>query len=333
MTEPVISVILPAYNSENYVRQSINSILEQTYLNFELIIINDGSTDSTSKIIKSIKDPRIIYFENKINQGLIYSLNFGINIARGAFIARMDADDVSLYNRLEKQINFLKDNKDIGVVGSAFQPIDLNNKLLMNPIYRPVWPAAAEWFLLIGCPLAHPSVMFRTNLARQIKGYDENFPHTEDYEFWTRMVRITKICSLREPLILYRVNNLNRISEKYYSIQNNLSNQIRIKYCTEHFGEEMTIEISRIIQGENLKSGNNKDKVDACILLNKTYQQIINRQNILIEEFREITSLYNENVIKIIKSINDKEKLYVYPFNKFNRLKIFLRKALVRFLG
>ena len=114
MKNPLVSILMPVYNSEKYLREAIKSILNQTFTNFELIIINDGSTDNSLKIIKSFKDNRIKIIKNKGNLGLIKTLNKGIDLAQGKYIARMDADDIAMPKRLEKQIAFFNENPDYG---------------------------------------------------------------------------------------------------------------------------------------------------------------------------------------------------------------------------
>src|ERR1700681_1475187 len=129
---PLVSVVLPVYNGERYLTQSINSILFQTYSNWELIIINDGSSDNTENLILNYPDKRIKYISNDGNKGIIYSLNKGLEKAKGEFIARLDADDVALPFRIEKQVEFLTENTDYAMCGSYFQTIDSNGKILKN---------------------------------------------------------------------------------------------------------------------------------------------------------------------------------------------------------
>ena len=187
---------MPVYNAEEYIAQAIESILTQVFSDFEFIMINDGSTDHSVEIIKTFKDPRIILVENDKNEGIVYSLNKGLDRARGKYIARMDADDISLPHRLQRQVNFLQVHPEISVVGTGYLPIDECRNPTKPPIYRPEYPAVAKWFLLIGSPLAHPSVMYRKEIIQKIGGYSKDFPHAEDYELWTRLCQVSKICSI-----------------------------------------------------------------------------------------------------------------------------------------
>lgn len=116
---PKVSVVMPAYNAEKYIGESIKSILNQTFIDFEFIIINDGSRDRTKEIILSYSNDRIVYLENEINSGIVVTLNKGLEYATGEYIARMDADDIAVAERLEKQIEFMEENKDVGVLGTG----------------------------------------------------------------------------------------------------------------------------------------------------------------------------------------------------------------------
>src|SRR5438270_1402157 len=127
---PLVSFIVPVFNGEKYLKESLDSVFAQTYHNWELIIINDGSTDCTEKIILKYDDNRIRYFLNAENKGIIFSLNKGLREASGSFIARLDADDIALPFRIEHQVKFLLENTDYVMCGSYFQTIDSNSKLL-----------------------------------------------------------------------------------------------------------------------------------------------------------------------------------------------------------
>jgi glycosyltransferase involved in cell wall biosynthesis len=130
---PYVTVLMPVYNTEMYLKEAIDSILNQTFRDFEFIVINDGSTDSTSDIIESYSDPRIIYLQNEKNLGVATSLNKGLSIAKGTYIARMDGDDVSRCDRLEKQVAFMDANPEIGVCGTWLETIGDRNEVWSPP--------------------------------------------------------------------------------------------------------------------------------------------------------------------------------------------------------
>lgn len=198
---PKISVVMPVYNGERYLKEAMESVLNQTFKDFEFIIINDGSTDSTEKIIQGFSDPRIVYLDNGGNLGLSRSFNRGIQVARGEYIARMDADDISLPDRFEKQIKFLEANPQIGVLGSNIKIIG-TNKIFKRPENH----KAIKWQSLLSTPVVHPTVMARANILKN-NPYDDKLHNSEDYELWSRLIfeKDAGFANLQEPLLLYRV--------------------------------------------------------------------------------------------------------------------------------
>ena len=197
--KPDVSVIMPNYNGENYLYDSIESILDQSFKNFEFIIIDDGSTD------KSKLDNRIqTYFLKKT--GYTNSLNFALTKSYSNLIARMDSDDISLNTRLEKQINFMSLNKNsnIAVCGSGIRAIDRNNKFLYNKIL-PEKPFKIKKLLPYQNVIVHPSVMMRKNIIMSVGGYNPKFEPAEDYDLWLRLLHNKNdFYNLRDPLISYR---------------------------------------------------------------------------------------------------------------------------------
>lgn len=328
-------MILPVYNAERFVKEAVTSILQQSFGDFELIIINDGSNDQSENIIKSITDPRIIFINNKINRGLIYTLNKGIQLAKGDYIARMDADDISDLTRFSKQVRFLDEHPSCAVIGSAFQPVDENNNPTMASVQRPIWPSTTEWFMIIGCPLAHPSVMYRASLAKKIGGYDPNYIHAEDYELWTRLIKLGDICSLPETLIRYRTGHRDRVSEKYYTEQIKLSNQIGTNYYFDHFGKQMKFSVSQILQNNN--DINDFDKNNVCLQLFFAYQQLLQKYNLEGEAKKELDS----HVFYYLKIISNQivNKKYMIKVSKhpldirsYNKTELFLFQLVNRIL-
>ncbi len=196
---------MPVYNGEKYLKLAVQSILDQTLKDFELIIINDGSTDKTEEIIKSFSDPRIIYIKNDTNLGLSKSYNTGIRASQGEFIARMDADDISLPDRFEKQMKFLELHPEIGITGGAVILIDKSGKK-MKKLEKPSSHIELKWQSLFSTPLIHPTVFGRAKIFRD-NPYDENLYNSEDYELWSRLIfnTETKLANQEEPVLYYRV--------------------------------------------------------------------------------------------------------------------------------
>jgi glycosyltransferase involved in cell wall biosynthesis len=203
--KPSISVIMPIYNGEKYLKEAIESILTQSFKDFEFIIINDGSTDGTENIIKAFSDPRIVYIDNGGNLGLATSLNAGIEAARGAYIARMDADDVSLPGRFEKQFSYLESKPHIGIVGSSIILIDGSGKKVALH-KRPGAHVGIKFSSLFSSPMYHPTVMGRGEIFKR-HHYSETFSNSEDYELWSRLLFKTevKFSNLANPVLKYRV--------------------------------------------------------------------------------------------------------------------------------
>jgi glycosyltransferase involved in cell wall biosynthesis len=199
-----VTVLMSVYNSQDYLDDAIKSILTQTYKNFEFLIIDDGSTDDSLKIINSYKDKRIRVVSRE-NKGLVYSLNQGLKLAKGEFIARQDSDDISLPHRLEKEIVFLENNDNIGMVGSNYTIINTQGKKLVttNVFTHPNDLKLAQ----IACnQFGHGSVMMRKKTVLKCGGYDSRVGHVEDYHLWNRISRVADIANIEEPLYLYRTN-------------------------------------------------------------------------------------------------------------------------------
>ena len=212
--KPEVSVILPVYNSEIFLKSSIDSILNQSFKNFELIIINDGSTDSSEKIILNYlkKDKRIIYIKNFKNYGISRSLNIAIKKSKGEFICRMDSDDISHYKRIEIQKNFLQNNPKIGVCG-CYVRIQLSKKKIINYKY-PINSSDCFATLLFSNPVAHPASMFKKNLISNNKIFYniKNLTGCEDYEFWEKVSKFSNFFNI--PKYLYTYRNLDNSLSK-----------------------------------------------------------------------------------------------------------------------
>jgi len=201
----MISVLMPVYNSENFLEESITSILNQSYSNFEFIIYDDNSTDNSRLIIKKFaqKDSRIKFFYNNINIGYSKLLNKMIIMAKFNFLARMDSDDVSAKCRLEKQLNFLLQNPKASVVGSFIEIINKNGNFVRKSRY-PINYVEIKNALRSYCTFAHPATMLKADFVKQVGGYRSNIEPAEDYDLWTRLAQISTMHNLPEYLLKYR---------------------------------------------------------------------------------------------------------------------------------
>ena len=236
MNQPEISVILPVYNAAAYLEESIQSILHQSFPNFELIIINDGSTDGSQAIIEKFKDPRIIHVV-QANIGLAATLNRGIGMARAEIIARQDNDDVSYPNRFEKQLNYLKSHPDTVLLGTAARIIDQEGNAVDRFHLHPSNNDTLKFLLLFDNPFVHSSVMFRKSAVTAVGGYDTNERYFEDYRLWSQLSRKGKIANLQEVLVDYReVNTGMSKSASNYQLKVIHQSVENIAYLLTHYG-------------------------------------------------------------------------------------------------
>lgn len=211
----LVSVVMPVYNGERYLAQAIESILNQTFQNFEFIVVNDGSTDETPAILRRYDRLTVL---NQENQGVAAASNNGIALTSGKYIARLDADDFSLANRLERQVDFLESNPEIGILGSSAYIIDSENRK-WGIQKMPLSDAELRWMGLFKCPFIHSSVIFRRELVDKINAlYDPAFAPSDDYELWIRLLKITRGMNLKSPAILYRVHSKNASTVQKSSI-------------------------------------------------------------------------------------------------------------------
>ena len=205
--KPLISVVMPAHNSQKYITSAIESILTQTFKKFELIIVNDASTDATLRIIKTFakKDPRVRFISNKKRLDIAGSLNKGIAEARAEIIARMDADDISLPNRLDAQYRLFKISRKIAAVGANIVVMDSQEKDIATRNY-PERSKDLKACLFKYSPFAHPVVMFRKKIFEEVGGYDPKYSPTEDLDLWFKMGMKHEFKSVPQLLLRYRLS-------------------------------------------------------------------------------------------------------------------------------
>lgn len=202
--QPKITVLMPVYNGEAFLRQAVESILAQTCADFELLVIDDGSSDASAAIVASYADPRIRLVHNELNLGLIATLNRGLDLAGGEYIVRMDCDDVSLPERLQKQVDFMDRIRDVGVCGAWYLEFTGKNSrttrcapdhdsIRCGSLFNPV--------------VGHPTVIMRRSIfLENALRYDPTFRHAEDYELWTRALKCCRFANIPEVLLHYRVH-------------------------------------------------------------------------------------------------------------------------------
>lgn len=218
---------MPVYNGEKYLHEALDSILGQTYTDFELIIINDGSSDKTEKIILEYtkRDARIKYIQNEVNLGLVPTLNKGLGIARGDYIARMDADDICHPERLQKQIDFMKKNPNIMICGTSYKSIGAKN----NTHILPEKHEEIKVGQLFGPCICHPSVFIRSSFLKKadLRYYPDTFP-AEDYKLWVLAAKVGQLHNLQEVLLYYR-EHAAQISTENKHWQKEQTDKIRLE--------------------------------------------------------------------------------------------------------
>ncbi len=202
---PKISVILPVYNGEKYLKEAIESVLVQTFTDFELIVIDDGSIDGSAEIVKGYADPRIIYIQ-KEHSGIIATLNRGLKESKGELIARFDCDDLCEPDRLEEQNRFFEEHSECMVAGSYAIEIDENGQVTGMLDYVPTDTESIRKYAILHNPFIHPSVMMRKSLFETTEGYRDRYLHAEDYELWTRVIYRNECANIPKRLIRYRMH-------------------------------------------------------------------------------------------------------------------------------
>lgn len=202
---PCITVLMPVYNGAKYLIAAVDSILNQSFPNFEFLIIDDGSSDETADLLKSYKDPRVKILKHDKNRGFAYSLNEGIKLAMGKYIARMDVDDISLPDRLYEQIKYLDNHSEVDIIGSSAKRIGVIKKSFWMP---PLTHNEIKATLLFESSFAHPTVMVRNKLCKMASfKYIGKYRPAEDYELWSRIADVAKMGNLKQVLLFYRIHS------------------------------------------------------------------------------------------------------------------------------
>ena len=223
MLQPTLSVILPVFNAEKYLNQAIESILNQTFDDFELIIINDGSTDSSKEIINSFNDERIVFVDQK-NSGLPRTLNKGILISRAEIIVRMDADDISKLDRFQKQYSYLSKNKDVDVLGGSVNYINNKGKYLGRTFSLTRESLISYYLLNVGNVMCHPTLFVRKSAFERVGVYNTMLTENEDYHLLCKFLRSgIKLINLPDVLLDYRVHDKAISSNNFYNRKNSLA--------------------------------------------------------------------------------------------------------------
>ena len=254
---PKVSVIMSVYNGEKYLHEAVESILNQTFKDFEFIIINDGSTDKTGDILESYADERMVII-NQDKTGLTRALNSGLSLARGEYFARMDADDVSLPERLEQQLAFLDKNTDVALVGCNFYEIDDSGNIVAKKEVT-LENEEIKWQLLFHNCFGHSTTVFRKECFSAVGGYNENIVYSQDYDLWLRISQRYNVGNLGEFLHKWRLNKSKGISmvksqEQYKSASTISDRAVQKLSPQEHLDSSLLQVVRDYVNGNAMPS-------------------------------------------------------------------------------
>lgn len=281
---PAVSVLMPVYNGEKYLSEAIDSILNQTFADFELIIINDGSTDGTLEILrKYTQQNKRIVLHNQTNQGLIAALNKGIKLARGKYIARMDADDISFPERLALQVGFLENHPEIGVLGSGARIMN-SSGVTYDTLQHPTQHNVLQWCLCFFCPIVHPTVIMRRQVVVQVGGYGA-MQHAEDYDLWCRLSCVTRLSNLKDVLLYLRQHDSN-VSNVHALEQRKNSIRISSLMMSRILNEEISMGVVKSLWEHKFQTVH--DVRSVAQLVCKLYKTIVSNGELSIVEKRAI---------------------------------------------
>lgn len=255
MKDPLVSVVLPVYNRPSVVN-TIHSILNQDYTNFEVIVIDNCSIDSTVEKIKSIVDNRIKLFINEENKGQTYSLNRGLSLARGKYIARIDSDDLMYPNRIRKQVEFLEKNDEVVICGSDITLIDEHDNEIGKFEFGHL-DESIRFESTFFCPFAHPAVMIRSDaLTKNNIKYDEHYRMAEDYDLWCRLLQIGKSFNYQEPLTYYRVSQTSDSSRFHHIMKQETFKIIRRSCLLQNKSINSNCSMSKLVDMSEIQNKN-----------------------------------------------------------------------------
>jgi len=236
---PKVSVFMPVYNAGKDLIEAVQSIIDQTFTDFEFVIVNDGSTDNSMELLQKFNDSRIRIIHNDGNKGLIASLNIGLELCLGEYIVRMDQDDISLPTRIEKQVEFMDQHPECGLLGSWFQ--DFGDNIESKLVSYSSDDTQIRIRHLYQTHISHPTALLRNSVikANNLK-FDPNFVHGEDYEFWVRMSTYCKLSNIPELLVLKR-DHIHNITNKYAQTMQDTCAKVKLKQFHQ-IGLELHVE-------------------------------------------------------------------------------------------
>ncbi len=301
-----VAILMPVYNSEKYLKQAIESILNQTFREFVFYIYNDGSTDDSEKIILSCNDSRIKYINNEVNKGLIYTLNKGIETVEADYLIRMDADDISHPSRIETQINFMNAHPQVIVSGCQAKYFGASSAKTNYPLTN----KAIKAHLLFSNVMIHPSVIIRLKrIKEKALNYNPDFLHSEDYEFWWKCSKHGELGNVDEVLLNYRLEGQNITTLNWHTRNE------RLKKVFGLFLSDLKIEQTETNLNLHLQLSNNTEKISSIKDL-KNYTELLILQNKVQKIFdeQELKSVIQSNLKNLFYKIVDEKPMKVISY-------------------
>jgi len=301
MNQPKITVLVPCYNAGKYFVECIESIINQTYKNLEILLIDDGSTDNTLELITgyAAKDSRIVYLKNEVNMGLIKSLNKGIINATGEFIARMDADDISHIDRITRIYSQFEKEPHLDAVSAGFWYMNVQGKILQAVLPKAILSASLKFVSFFGTPLIHACVIVKTKVLKD-NLFDERYIHSEDYELFSRLLFLDyTFKNLKEPLYFIRLNPAS-VSFKYEKIQISTHTRISKRNIENYFDKTFDFFLHKVMINRISFTVSIDMLKEAFKNLNLLKEEFIAREKVSPEVITEIEEYLIEQKIDIL---------------------------------
>lgn len=331
-----VAILMPVYNGEKYLNEAIESILNQTYKEFDFLIINDGSSDRTEEIIKSYNDKRIIYIENEKNIGIVKTLNKGLDLIKSKYIVRMDADDISSSKRVEKQVKFMDKNMDISVSGTSILLFNREGRVWKNKVRQD--PTQVKTQLLFNNALMHPSVIIRkSTLLEGNYKYDEEDCSVEDFGLWQKISFTYKLSNIPEVLLKYRVNEvgLTQVAERDMKRRDLVHMKIYMQ-AFDHLGIKIsTKDLEALALFLGGRAFVNEIDINTILEIIKSMKVAAQLKDYDMKFFDAIIcSYFRANCLKSGKTVSESNLLYKKYFTSFfrYRLKEKMKFAIKRYL-
>lgn len=342
LSNPLVTVFITAYNSEKYISESLESVINQTYKNLEILIIDDGSSDDTNKIIRTYKDKRIRLITNDENMGIPFNRIKSVEIARGEFLAILDADDVSMLNRIENQVKFMNENKEVLVAGSFYKIF--GNKIINRKYRLNLDSDEMKISLIFRNPLLNSSSIIRLNKIKELGiNYNHKYFVAQDYGLWADISKVGEIVNIPQVLVNYRFghNNITKLSSQKKSLQRKKVIDCIHNDLLDHYGFDLNIREKEIF---NNFFNENEPEIDgyiankAVLLFNKMIKinkqkQIFNESlfifflNKSIEESIKWSTVNFITRVKIWHKVSDNNIIYIFIKSAFFSLRQFAKKA------